>query len=108
VAINGSTVLSNFDIYAAAGGADKAIVESFTAVAGAQGQITISYTTVKDNAKSSGIEIIPSSSRSPSACMIDVGVELSSEPRPIPSRGKGEGVGIGRNSGGMGSADGLR
>ena len=61
VAINGAAVLSNFDIYAAAGGKDKAVVEQFTATADAQGRITIAYTTVKDNAKSSGIEILPTS-----------------------------------------------
>jgi hypothetical protein len=59
VAINGATVLSDFDIYAAAGGKDKAVVEQFTAMADAQGRITIAYTSVKDNAKSSGIQIIP-------------------------------------------------
>jgi hypothetical protein len=41
VAINGTPVLSNFDIFAAAGGKDKAVVEQFTAVADAQGRITI-------------------------------------------------------------------
>ncbi len=57
MAINGATVLSDFDIYAAAGGKDKAVVEQFAATADAQGRITIAYTSVKDNAKSSGIEI---------------------------------------------------
>ena len=59
VAINGAAVLTNFDIFAAAGGKDKAVVEQFTATADAQGRITIAYTTVKNNAKSSGIEIVP-------------------------------------------------
>jgi len=59
VAINGAAALSNFDIFAAAGGKNKAVVEQFTATADAQGQITITYTTVRDNAKSSGIEIVP-------------------------------------------------
>jgi hypothetical protein len=40
VAINGATVLSSFDIYAAAGGKNKAVVEQFTATADAQGRIT--------------------------------------------------------------------
>ena len=57
VAINGTTVLSNFDIYAAAG-ANKALVEQFTATANSGGQIVISYTNgTKDQPKSSGIEI---------------------------------------------------
>jgi hypothetical protein len=57
VSINGQQVLSNFDIYAAAGGADKAIVEQYTATADANGQIAIQFTTVKDNAKVDGIEV---------------------------------------------------
>ena len=57
VSINGTQVLSNFDIYAAAGGNFVAIVQEFNATA-ANGQIAITYTTLKDNAKSSGVEII--------------------------------------------------
>jgi hypothetical protein len=57
VAINGTTVLSNFDIYAVAG-ANKAVVEQFTATANSSGQIVISYTNgTADQPKSSGIEI---------------------------------------------------
>jgi hypothetical protein len=37
VAINGSTVLSSFDIYAAAGATKKALVRAFTATADAAG-----------------------------------------------------------------------
>ena len=57
VAINGQQVLSNFDIYAAAGGSNKAIVKPFTATADSNGALTIQFTTVKDNAKVSGIEV---------------------------------------------------
>jgi hypothetical protein len=57
VAINGSQVLTNFDIFAAAG-ANKAHVRDFTANTGTSGQIVVQYTTVSDNAKSSAIEII--------------------------------------------------
>ncbi len=56
VNINGTTVLSNFDIVAA-GGAGMAIVKQFTAAADSSGQISIQFTTVKDNAKISGIEV---------------------------------------------------
>jgi len=59
VSINGAQMLSNFDVYQTAGGPLKAIVEEFAATADAGGQITITYTSVKDNAKSSGVEIIP-------------------------------------------------
>jgi hypothetical protein len=60
VAVNGTTVLTNFDIVAAAGGGRKAVIEEFTPTANASGQIVISY--IKGSAdypKSSGIEIIP-------------------------------------------------
>ena len=50
--------MSNFDIYAIAGGQDIALVETFTATASASGTITIQYITVVDNAKSSGIEVL--------------------------------------------------
>ncbi len=57
VAINGTAVLSNFDIYATVG-ANKALVEQFTATANGSGQIVISYTNgTADQPKSSGIEI---------------------------------------------------
>jgi len=60
VAINGSTVLSNFDIFATAGGGNKALVEQFTSAPDATGKITISYIKgTADVPKSSGIEIIP-------------------------------------------------
>jgi hypothetical protein len=58
VAINGAGVLTNFDIFAAAGGKNRALVKEFTATANSSGQIIATYTTVKDNAKSSGIEVL--------------------------------------------------
>jgi hypothetical protein len=59
VAINGTTVLPNFDIFAASGGTRVAIVREFTAVASAAGAITVAFTTVADNAKVCGIEVLP-------------------------------------------------
>jgi hypothetical protein len=58
VAINGTQLLANFDIFAAAGGKFIAIARTFNATADASGQIAIVYTTITDNAKSSGIEIV--------------------------------------------------
>jgi hypothetical protein len=43
VAINGTTVLSNFDIYGTVG-KDAALVEQFTATANSSGQIVIAFT----------------------------------------------------------------
>jgi len=59
VAINGAQVLTNFDVYSAAGGFERALVEEYTTTADANGQITVQYTTLRDQAKSSGIEVIP-------------------------------------------------
>jgi hypothetical protein len=59
VAINGTQVLTNFDIVANAGAADKALVESFTTRASADGRIIIQFTNgAVDNPKSSGIEVL--------------------------------------------------
>jgi hypothetical protein len=52
-------VLRHFDIYAAAGSADRAIVKEFTITPSSSGVISITYTSVVNNAQSSGIEIVP-------------------------------------------------
>ena len=57
VYINGTEVLTNFDIFATAGGENIAVVEQFNATANSSGQIVIQFTTVKDNAAVNGIEI---------------------------------------------------
>jgi len=57
VAINGTTVLSNFDIYAAAGGQNIAIVQSFTTQANSSGQIVIQFSSVTENPKINGISV---------------------------------------------------
>ncbi len=57
VSINGTQVLSNFDVFAAAGGQDIAVVEQFAATANAQGQVVLQFASVKDNAEINGIEI---------------------------------------------------
>jgi glucan endo-1,3-alpha-glucosidase len=59
VAINGTGVLSGFDIFAAAGARNKAVVEQFTAVANTAGQIVIAFTQAgADNPEVNGIEIL--------------------------------------------------
>jgi hypothetical protein len=58
VLINGTTVLSKFDVYAAAGGNYKAVLREFAATANSSGQIVINFNTVTDNATIEGIEII--------------------------------------------------
>jgi len=57
VSINGTQVLTNFDIFAAAGAKNKAVIEQFTEPANSNGQYVIQFTSVKDNSLVSGIEI---------------------------------------------------
>jgi fibronectin type 3 domain-containing protein len=59
VAINGTQVLSNFDIWKAAGGEFIAIARSFTTTASSTGTITIAFTSVVNNSMINGIEIYP-------------------------------------------------
>jgi mannose/cellobiose epimerase-like protein (N-acyl-D-glucosamine 2-epimerase family) len=65
VAIGGATVLDNFDIYAVTGAQNKAVVREFTAAANGAGEITITLTTVTDNAKISGIEVLTTTQDNP-------------------------------------------
>jgi hypothetical protein len=58
VSIDGTQVLTNFDILATVGGEYKAVVEQFTATAPTNGVITVQFTTLKDNAQVNGIEIL--------------------------------------------------
>ena len=66
VAINGRQVLSNFDIFATAGGKDIAVVEPFITTADSSGKITIQFTSVTGNAMINGIEILPAAAIDPS------------------------------------------
>ena len=60
VLINGTQVLTSFDIFATAGGEFKGVIEQFTATASSAGAVTVQFVTVKDNAQVNGIEVIPS------------------------------------------------
>ena len=57
VTLNGTQVLTSFDIIAAAGAPNKAVISEFNVVA-TNGQIVAQYTTVTDNARAGGVEII--------------------------------------------------
>jgi hypothetical protein len=66
VTINGTQVLTNYDIFVAAGGQNKAIIPEFTTTPNGSGQIIIAYTVgTVDQPKSSGIEIILPSPTAP-------------------------------------------
>ena len=59
VLVNGTQVLTNFDIVAAAGGANKAIIKSFAATANSSGQIVVQFANgAVDNAKVDGLEVL--------------------------------------------------
>ena len=57
VLINGTQVLTNFDIFAAAGAQNKAIVEQFTVNANSSGQYVVQFTSVVNQSLLSGIEV---------------------------------------------------
>ena len=68
VSINGAQVLTNFDIYAAAGGKNKAIVREFVSMPNGSGQIIIAYAAgTADQPKASGIEILLPQPEAPTA-----------------------------------------
>ena len=59
MAINGTTVLTNFDIYATAGGRDTAVVEQYSATANSSGNIVITFTNgAIDQPMVNGIEVL--------------------------------------------------
>jgi hypothetical protein len=57
VLINGTKVLSNFDIWATTKAENKALVESFTQAADANGTYTLVFTSVVNNSLLSALEI---------------------------------------------------
>jgi hypothetical protein len=62
VAINGTTVLTNFDIYATAQAKYTAVVEQFTATANSSGDIVIAFTNgTIDQPMINGVEVLGSS-----------------------------------------------
>jgi Malectin domain len=57
VSINGTQVLTDFDIFTAAGAKNKALIEQFTESANSSGDYVIQFTSVVNNSLVSGIEI---------------------------------------------------
>jgi hypothetical protein len=86
VSVNNTKVLSNFDIFAAAGARYKAIAESFSATASSTGTIAVTLTSVTDNAVLNALEIV--SGGSPPT------------PVPTPTATPAPGGGVAINSGG--------
>lgn len=79
VVINGTTALSNYDIYASTGARYKAVVKEFSATANASGQIIIKLTNVTDNATIGGIEIIQTTSNAAPT----IATVASATPNPV-------------------------
>lgn len=65
VSLNGTQVLTNFDIVSAAGGPNQAVVEQFNTTADSNGNITLVFTNVVDAACVNGVEIIVGASAGP-------------------------------------------
>jgi hypothetical protein len=61
VLINGTTVLTDFDIIAVAGAANRAVVEQFNATATSTGQIAVQFVAHVNNPMINAIEIITGS-----------------------------------------------
>lgn len=59
VSINGTPYLSSFDIYAAAGATNKAVIKEFNVAASAAGNISLQFSSLVNNAKVDGIEVLP-------------------------------------------------
>ncbi len=59
VSINGTQVLTNFDIFAAAGGQNIANIQQFTENSNSSGQYVIQFTSVVNNSLINGVEIDP-------------------------------------------------
>ncbi|HEV3037346.1 MAG TPA: malectin domain-containing carbohydrate-binding protein [Candidatus Angelobacter sp.] len=57
VSINGTQVLTNFDIFATAGAQNKALIEQFTVNANSSGQYVVQFTSVVNQSLLSGIEV---------------------------------------------------
>ena len=58
-AVNGASVLVNFDIFAAAGGSNKAVVKTFPVTASAAGTVVVTFTNGSANfPKLSGLELL--------------------------------------------------
>ena len=65
VTINGTTVLSSFDIYASAGGQNRAISRTFNATANSSGQVVIQFISGTQNPKINGITVASGSVPTP-------------------------------------------
>jgi len=92
--INGIQVLTDFDIYAAAGGSNIAIVKSYSTNSTSGGTITITFSASVNNASLAGIEAIASSS-SPTPAPSASPTPAPKQTAPPPNSGVGPRVAVG-------------
>lgn len=85
VAINGSQVLSNYDIFQDAGGANIAVVKDFVKSSDSTGKMNITFTSVTDNAMVNGIEIIPATVPQPTYFTANNGTDFARLTSPFVS-----------------------
>ena len=72
VVINGTAGLINFDVLAAAGGKNRAVIRDFDVLPNASGQIVIQFSSVVDNATVAGVEIVRSPLLTPPTLRVSV------------------------------------
>jgi hypothetical protein len=72
VFINGASALSNFDVWAAAGAKNRAVIREFNILPNASGQIVIQLTSVVDNATLAGVEIVRAPVIAPPALSVNL------------------------------------
>jgi beta-galactosidase len=84
VAINGANVLRAFDIFAAAGGANRAIARTFTTTADAGGNVAVAFTKGggPDNPKVCGITVAPGGGTTTYSLTIAASAGGSTSPAP--------------------------
>ncbi len=82
VDINGKRELSSFDVYSAAGAKNKALVREFMATPTGQGQISLVFSSVINNALINGIEVLEGSSTAAARMGIQEQWALSIHPNP--------------------------
>jgi hypothetical protein len=87
VAVNGKTAISRLDIFATAGGRNRAIVREVAAVPDAKGRITLHFRPIQQNAKVDGIEVMPSGRRERRATPPGNGTQRPGAANRVPAGG---------------------
>ena len=76
----GQSVLNNYDIIKSAGGSAKAVVENISNINVTDGFLSLSFTSIKDNAKIAAIEIVPSAAEGSKAETVSTNISVFPNP----------------------------